>query len=153
VPGTIICNFSPIGAAFRGTSCSPNFTGETLTDLLGWPPLIRRSQTLGVFPGKFPRRLWGLRQLNHRPLGYEPDRSLGKKTPLSVDSCPKSLGRDSSLELRGSTGVLAYCFLTCSLFRTTLRLLLQLVGLPLRLIGLCPFHCHVRMVSQARPDS
>src|ERR1700757_1592267 len=34
--------------------------------------------------------------------------------------------------LRGSAGVLAYFSCACSRFSTTLRLLLQLVGLPLR---------------------
>jgi hypothetical protein len=38
------------------------------------------------------------------------------------------------------------------MLRTTLRLLLQLVGLPLCFIGLCTFGCHANMFPQARQD-
>jgi hypothetical protein len=34
-----------------------------------------------------------------------------------------------------------------------LGLLLQLVGLPLRFVGLCAFGCHAHSLPQARPDS
>ena len=44
--------------------------------------------------------------------------------------------------LRGSAEVLAYFSLACSLLRTTLQLLVQLIGLPLCFIGLCAFGRH-----------
>ena len=51
-------------------------------------------------------------------------------------------GAGFDVELSGSAGVLAYFFFTYYLFRTTLCLLVQLVGLPLFLIGFGPFLCH-----------
>jgi len=78
---------------------------------------------------------------------------LGKNTAISVDSYPKFLGRDSTSNLSGSAGVLAYFSFACSLFRTTLWLLVQLVGLPLFSIGFGPFLSHANSLPQAGLDS
>ena len=59
---------------------------------------------------------------------------LGKKRLLSIVGWVQ-IGAG----LSGSAGVLAYFSFACSLFRTTLRLLVQLVGLPLFFIGFGPF--------------
>jgi hypothetical protein len=62
--------------------------------------------------------------------------------PTWTQVCPKFFGWEFDVELSGSAWVLAYSFFARSLLRTTLWLLVQLVGLPLFLIGFGPFLCH-----------
>jgi hypothetical protein len=71
-----------------------------------------------------------------------------KRQVFSADSCLKFLGR----ELSGSAEVLAYFSLACFVLRTTLRLLFQVVGLPLRFIGLCTFGCHAYIFPPTKAD-
>ena len=55
---------------------------------------------------------------------------------------PEDSRAGRSVELRGSTGVLAYFCFACFLLGTALRLLVQIIGLPLYVVGLCAFLRH-----------
>jgi len=108
--------------------------------------------------------------LNHRPLGYEPDRSVLNpvdsavltrrsyaKRPLFLWILVPSLSQVSwaglDVGLSGSAGVLGYFFFAYYLFGTTVRFLVQLVGLPLFFIGFSPILCHANSLPQAGLDS
>src|ERR1700680_5025968 len=69
---------------------------------------------------------------------------LGKKSYLS-GFLPQVSWAGLAVGLRGSAEVPAYFSLACSLLRTTLRFLLQMVGSPLRFVRLCTFGRHANM--------